>query len=287
MDTDARPNVIATRPKINLRASGKSVTDVVDLPLEVRSDRIAFMENQLPPATGEHWVALGVSRAPTITCPANLSKTYWEFNYVFPVNPAAPINTMPMYFCQDGQDPPPIGDLALDSLTGRNEANAVPSAQMEGITCLGPQEHVLLQPVIYVGHPNTVWNVFPGDEIRLMHFVQVIGLAPTIRFVINSDAGGFGWRLYEGDVNAPNLGKEVAIPVPYTALSTTMFFWMIGTVPTGASPGSHNFTFRVEKSDEPSKYGSATDMVWIGEWVPPPTPGGAKHTIYLPLVLRQ
>jgi hypothetical protein len=287
MDTDARPNVIATRPKINLRASGKSVTDVVDLPLEVRSDRIAFMENQLPPAAGEHWVALGVAKEPKITCPLSLTIPSWEFNYTFPVNPASPISRLPMYFCQDGQDPPPIGDLALNVLAGHADASAVPSAQMEGITCLGPQEHVLLPPVIYVGHPNTVWNAFPGDEVRLMHFVQVIGLAPTVTLAINSEVPGFGWRVYTGTDSAPNLVTEVNITQPYTASPGLMFFWMIGTVPTGASPGARNFTFRVEKAADPSKYGSATDMVWIGEWVPPPTPGGAKHTIYLPLVLRQ
>jgi hypothetical protein len=287
VDSNASPTLITARPKLNIKANGLAIPGLPDLPLEVRSDRIAFMENQLPPAAGEHWVALGVAREPKITCPASLSKPAWEFNYVFPVNPATPINTLPMYFCQDGQDPPPIDIPGSSLLASAAYANSAPAVQMEGITCLGPQEHVLLQPVIYVGNASTVWNVFPADEVRLKHYVQVIGLAPTIRFLINSDAAGFGWRLYEGSDSAPNISREVDITKPYTASPGLMFFWPVGTVPTGTVPGSHNFTLRVEKSDDPSKYGSATDMIWVGQWTPPPTPGGAKHYIYLPLITRQ
>jgi hypothetical protein len=283
IDSNPSTTVISARPKMNI-----NVTGIPDLPLEVRSDRIAFMENWLPSAPGEHWVALGVAQAPKIICPAGLSRPSWEFNFAFSVHPDSPIAALPMYYCQDGQNAPPIDSRALNFLAGQKDGNTAPSTQIEGITCLGPQEHILnTNPVINVGNPNTVWNVFPLDEVRLKHYVQVIGLAPTITLSIDSDKAGFGWRVYKGDDKAPNLLNEVDITQPYTALPSTMFFWLIGTVPAGTSPGSYNFTFRVNKGADPNTYGSSADMVWVGAWAPPPPPGGAKYSIYLPLVIKQ
>jgi hypothetical protein len=277
----------AGAPKVRLEVNGMPFAGTPSLPLEMRSDRITYMENSLPSASGEHWVALGVNQANKVTCPTGLNLTHWEFYFEYPVNPAAPINAFPLYYCQEGQNPPPMGGTIPSPLMSlKKEVNA-PGVQVEGITCLGPYEqNINTAPVIAVGHPNTLWNKYPLDEIRLKHYVQVIGLAPTIKFIISSDLAGFGWKLYEGDDNAPNLSKEVDMTQAYTALPTMMFFWMIGTVPAGTSPGPHTFSLRVEKSDDSSKYGLSTDLVWVGSWVAPPPPGGKIFGIYVPLVRK-
>jgi hypothetical protein len=287
VDSNPITTVIGARPRMNVRANGSPIAGIPDLPLEVRSERISFMENLLPSAPAEHWVALGVAPEPKITCPTGMSKASWEFNFAFSIHPDSPIAALPLYYCQDGQDAPPIGGLASALLVGQQGVKAVPSTQFEGITCLGPQEHSLAtNPAIYVGNPNTVWNVFPQDEVRLMHYVVVTNTL-AIRFSVSSGTAGFGWELYEGTVKTANFAKPVDVTIPYTASFGYSFFWLIGTVPTGTIPGSHNFTLRVEKADDSSVYGSSTDMVWVGQWVPPPTPGGTKHYVHLPLVIRQ
>jgi hypothetical protein len=274
-------------PKVRLEANGKLVAGTPILPLEVRSDRIPFMENALPSASGEHWVALGVDSTNKVTCPTGLNLTNWEFFFEFPVNPATPIDTFPLFYCQDGQSAPPIGVAALSQLAIQNAAGSASGIQLEGVTCLGPyDQNINTNPVIYVGHPNTVWNKLPLDEIRLQHYVQVIGYSPTIKFIINSDLVGTGWKLYEGSDSAPNLSKEVDITKPYTASSSMMFFWMIGTVPAGTSPGSYTVSLRVENSTASSDYGASTDLVWVGQWVQPPPAGTGFHFTYLPMVKR-
>jgi hypothetical protein len=192
-----------------------------------------------------------------------------------------------MYYCQDGQTAPPVGSLGWSLLAVQQGSDAVPSTQLQGVTCLGPQEHSLdTMPVINVGNPNTVWNVFPGDEVRLRHYVQVIGLAPTITFGIDADKAGFGWRLFKGDENAPS-ATEVDTSKPYTASPRTEHFWLVGAVPTGTTPGATSLTFRVTKGADPSIHSSSTDMLWVGQWVAPPTPVAARYDVYLPLVTRQ
>jgi hypothetical protein len=274
-------------PKIRLESNGVLVAGTPILPLEVRSDRISFMENVLPSVNGEHWVALGVDSTNKVTCPAGLNLLNWEFFVEYPVNPAVPIDTFPLYYCQDGQNPPPIGLTALSLLANQKVDVHAPGIQLEGVTCLGPYaQNINTNPVIYVGHPNTVWNKLPLDEIRLQHYVQVIGLAPTINFIISSNISGLGWKLYEGDENAPNLSKEVDITKPYTALPTMMFFWMIGTVPGGTRPGSYTVSLRVENNTKPAEYGASTDLIWVGQWVEPPLPGSNPNFFYLSIIKR-
>jgi hypothetical protein len=272
-------------PKVRLEANGTLVSGTPIVPLVIRGDRIPFKENALPSASGEHWVALGVDPTNKVTCPSGLELPNWELFFEFPVNPATPIDSFPLYYCQDGQTPPPFGETALSLIANQNEKGSVYSIQVEGITCLGPYEqNINTNPVIYVGHPNTIWNTLPLDEIRLQHYVQVIGLAPTIKFIINSDIAGLDWKLYEGDENAPDLSKEVDITQPYTVSPNIMFFWMIGTVPAGTNSGPYNVSLRVENSVKPGEYGASSDLVWVGQWVAPPPPGENHYYSYLPLI---
>jgi hypothetical protein len=273
-------------PKVRLEANGVPVAGIPSVSLVIRSDRIPFMENELPSASGEHWVALGVDPTNKVTCPTDLNLPNWEFFFEFPVNPATPIDSFPMYYCQDGQTAPPFGITALSLIANQVEKRSTDGIQEEGITCLGPYEqNINTNPVIYVGHPNTVWGKLPLDEIQLQHYVQVIGLAPTINFIINSNITGFDWKLYEGDESAPDLSKEVDITQPYTASPNIMFFWMIGTVPTGTRPGPYTVSLRVENSANPDEFGSSTDLIWVGQWVAPPPPGTNSY-FYLPLIKR-
>lgn len=269
-------------PKAEMQVDASSIQD---FSLVVRGNQIPFMENNLPSAAGEHWVALGLDTATPATCPTGLNTSAWEFYFRFPTNPATPIDSMPLYYCQEGQDAPPVGNAVMRLLAGDKGKRA----QADGVTCLGPyNQNLNTNPTLVVSHPHTVWDAYTGDEIRLMHTVQQLGTVPAVKFSITSDVDGFGWKLYPGTDTAPNLSAEIDMSQPYTLPTSFEAFWMIGTVPAGVSAGSHTVNFRAEKSDDSGISGVSTDLIWTGDWVAPP-PGPTVGNLsgkFLPLIKK-
>ncbi len=279
----------ATKPRIQLDGYVPSKNDIVNpIPLELRPERMTFAENELPALGGEHWVTLGAAQTPKATCPAGMNYTSWEYHVSLPVDLAGKGTEIPLYLCQEGQDPPPFAQVALQTLGQGSKGRKTLAVQTGGITCLGPQNQSLvpfLTPnTVDLGNPAIAWNIQPPKEVRIRHIAQVnsVGLM-SLNFSINSQINSMNWTLYEGDDKAPNFSRP--IPSPYLTKGF-VFIWLVGTVPAGTASGPYNVKVTATKADEPTVNGSATDIIWVGDWVPPPT-ALTGNLLYLPLLQKQ
>jgi hypothetical protein len=104
-----------------------------------------------------------------------------------------------------------------------------------------------------------------------------------VNFSINSQIGNMTWTLYQGSYNEPTLSKPISSPY-YTKGPEPI--WLVGTVPAGTAPGPYNVTVSAVKADDPAVTGSATNIIWVGDWVPPPT-ALTGNFLFLPLLQKQ
>jgi hypothetical protein len=261
--------------------------------LELRPERLTFLANTLPEAAGEQWLAFGVSPdAPA--CPAGLSikaGNWTTMGTLFLDLSHRPDNCLgcilPIYFCYEGQDSP-LAPLT-STLVGK------PASAAEGITCFGPQD-------VPIGTgPN--WNVMgagsltamPPASLRFHHAVSNhTGVARDFNLSYQSDLS-VSWRMYGGTSTAPNLGQPLANTVRLTD-NQVKFIWLISDpLPTNTRPGSYSVRFIAALASEPAATRWASDIIWVGDWVPPPTPHAAvtptptepsRGGVWLPLLVK-
>jgi hypothetical protein len=273
-DTNADPNQISNAPKIELNVSG-----IPDVPLEIRKERSEWMENNLPSQTGEHWVALGVADDPKVTCPSGLNQESWEFYLEFPVDLVGKADTLPLYFCQEGEDPPPIGQTVANLLIHQSDDNSGKTTTGEGITCIGPQDHPLsVTPVIHIGNPAVLWNIIPPKKVQHQHYLSLSSKPMTLNLSIDSDLASAGWTLYKDSAGAPDLSNP--IPSTYIATNTFSFFWLVGNIPSGTPSGSYRVAITAVQDGVPETSTTTSDLIWVGQWVPPG--GGPTLTLVSP-----
>lgn len=89
--------------------------------------------------------------------------------------------------------------------------------------------------------------------------------------------------IYQGSYTEPTLSKPILSPY-YTKGFESI--WLVGTVPAGTVSGPYNVTITAAKADDPSVTGSATNIIWVGDWVPPPT-ALTGNSLFLPLLQKQ
>lgn len=268
-----------THPVLQFTINSMPVIGIVDVPLEILPERATYLENNLPAATGEHWLALGVAANPKITCPSGLNNTGWEFHFSFPIDLVGKATNLPIYYCYEGEDAPPVSAMAAKIMAGANS----PSIQAEGITCVGPQDHSLVEsPALHIGNPGVAWNIVPPESVPFLHILEESTLTPVNLSAI-SNLTGSSWTFYKGDDSAPDMGQPITNP--WTPSSTFDVFWLVGEVPEGADAGSYNITVTAAKDGTPSVNAQVNDILWVGEWVPP-SGQNSDSTIYLPLLIR-
>jgi hypothetical protein len=259
---------------------------ITPIPMELRPERMTFAENELPALSGEHWVTMGVAQIPKTTCPNGLNYTNWSYQISLPADLASK-GEIPLYFCQEGQDPPPFAQAALQTFVQGTKGRKTLAVQTGGITCLGPQNHSLVTTST-AGNiqldPAIAWNIQPPKEVRIRIGMQsnysvFIGL----NFSINSQIGNMTWTLYQGTYKEPTLSKPISSPY-YTKGPEPI--WLVGTVPAGTAPGPYNVTVSAVKADDPAVTGSATNIIWVGDWVPPPT-ALTGNALFVPSLQKQ
>jgi hypothetical protein len=266
------------QPVMKFTINGMPVVGIVDVPLEMRPERMTYLENNLPAATGEHWLALGVAATPDVTCPSGINNTGWEFQFSFPIDLIGKATNLPTYYCYEGNDSPPVGGLAARIMAGANSA----SIQADGITCIGPQDQSLNPSLsMHIGNPGVAWNIKPPKSVSFMHYLSENTLTP-VNLSANSDLSGSTWTFYRGDDSAPDLNNPITNP--WTPSSTFDFFWLVGDIPTGASAGSYNVTVAAAKASDPSTSTHIDDLLWVGEWVSPGEENNYK--IFLPVLIK-
>ena len=261
--------------------------------LELRPERLTFLTNTLPQAAGEQWLAFGVSRdAPACPAGLNINARGWTaMGTIFLDLSHRPDNCLgcilPIYFCYEGQDSP-LAPLT-SALAGK------PAAAEEGITCFGPQD------VPIGGGPN--WSVMgagsrtamPPESLRFLHGVSNrTGVVQDFNLSYQSDLN-VTWRMYGGTSTAPNLGQPIASPLRLGD-KLTQFVWLISDpLPAGTRPGSYSLRFSAALASAPTASRWASDIIWVGDWVPPPTPRPAvtptptepsRGGVWLPLLVK-
>jgi len=266
--------------------------------LELRAERLTYVANALPQEEGEQWLPLGVSSdAPA--CPASLSIAAgnWSLMGTIFVDLSHRADNclgclQPIYFCYEGQDSP----LTMAKPTSAQAADSAPAT--DGITCFGPQT------VSIGGGPS--WNVMgttsliamPPESLRLYHAVSNrTGVERDFNLSYESDLA-VTWRLYRGTSTAPNMSQPLGNTVRLTD-KQVQFIWLISDpLPTDTPPGSYSLRFAAALASAPAEARWASDIIWVGEWVAPPTepppPATATATptepalrlLWLPVVVK-
>ncbi len=279
------PVLLVPGNQARLQLTDKTQSVMNPIPLELRPERMTFVQNRLPSVVGERWVTVGVAQSPKAFCPADLNLSAWEFFLNLPLDLFGNTGDVPLYFCQEGQNPPPIGQM-VQKVRGRKSLAATSGAiQADGITCIGPQPHSLATTfTIKFGNPAIAWGIKPPKEVKIFHELYASSYPISLNFSIDSQISGANWKLYWGDETAPDtsspIGPSATIP------NWLNFIWLVGTVPEGTPAGSYNVVVSAEKVGDPAVKSSVTDLIWADIWVAPPLPGGMTYN-YLPLILQK
>lgn len=270
-----------THPVLQFTINSMPVVGIRDVPLDILPERATYLENNLPSATGEHWLALGVSTDPNVkvTCPSGLNNTGWEFHFSFPIDLVGKATNLPIYYCYEGDDAPPVSVMAAKILAGAKAT----SIQAEGITCVGPQDHSLVEsPTLHIGNPGAAWNITPPDNVTFLHILEESTLT-AVNLSVSSNLPASTWTFYKGDDTAPDMGQPITNP--WMPSSTFDVFWLVGEVPEGTDAGSYNITVTAAKDGDPNISAQVNDILWVGEWVPP-SEQNSDYTIFLPLLIK-
>lgn len=275
-----------------LDESGFPPTTVLTIPLEYRPERLAFLESELPPAPGEHWLALGGVTFPTITCPSipDLGSGEWEFllNINFDFGGGQGVgegNVLPQYYCYQGQAPP-FFVTQLSRALGRD--GAVTSYQGEGVTAVGPDHLTLLDDFDWVLGGDLAGVVTPTLSITLSHHIGNRGhpLSPITFTLEYTSTLGDVWGIYSGTAAGPDI-PLVEIGGPFRVDDWKRYFWLIAEVPSTTADGPYNLFVTATVTDTQTvspATASHSSLIWVGGWVAPPR--GMPYWVYLPLVLR-
>jgi hypothetical protein len=279
------PVLLVPGNQARLELTDKTKSVMNPIPLELRPERMTFVQNRLPAGVGERWVTVGVAPSPKAICPADLNLSAWEFFLNLPLDLFGNTGDVPLYFCQEGQNPPPIGQVVQKVWGRKSLAGTGGAVQADGITCIGPQPHSLATTfTIKFGNPAIAWGIKPPKEVKIFHELYVNGFPLSLNFSIDSQINGANWKLYKGSETSPDLNQ--AIISPAIIPGGVNFLWLVGTVPDGTAAGSYNIVVNAEKVGDPAVKSSVTDLIWADIWVAPPLPGGMTYN-YLPLILQK
>ncbi len=284
--------VIFTQPQsATLEVGGTSMIGY----LEYRPERAAFLEENLPSASGEHWVPLGIETSPTLTCPSGELVVEPGANELFLnlwLDLDATERVLPLYLCYEGQEGPPgvsAADLSIARLASTLGGVGATSFQGDDITCLGPYQQPLKE-IDYGGPPSDDW-VLLGPVFTTITPTQVISLemvaeermqdALTINLDYASDLD-LAWGLYR---NTDRSGPITPTVDPFEVDWDTSF-WVIADVPGGDNaPDPGPYTLVVTGTAQAGGSQSAHSvLLWQGVWVAP-SDGG--NELFLPAVLKQ
>jgi hypothetical protein len=269
---------ITYTPRLTLKYASAPYTSVLTVPLELKPGYLGFLENKMPQAPSEHWLAMGAVTTPTVSCSSVPTMTNWMFEAEFWLDlggtPDAGMGaTLPLYDCYKGQTPPPFVGLA--------------SYQDWGITCLGPQPIFLEDvPRIELAGTHSAW-ITPTQTITFYHPIRNwTGITRTVT-ITHTSTPTLPWQFYTAFESDPT----TLVPITDT-IDLPASFWKIRplwakvTVPEDAPAGAATLVITATDVTSPTLSTWTSDLVWVGEWVAPSPPPWEKHKVYLLLMLR-
>lgn len=271
---------ITYTPRLTLRYASTPYTSLITVPLELRPEYLGFLENRMPEAAGEHWLAMGAVTTPTVDCSSVPTMTNWmvEAEIWLDMGGTADAGvgqSLPLYACYEGQTSP----TSLRALL----------SQDWGITCVGPQPVSLEEgPRIELAGTHTAW-ITPTQTITFYHYLRNwtgTGVTRTVA-VSHTSTPSLPWRLYTAFESAPT----TLVPITDTVEVPASFFkirplWAIVTVPENTPAGAATLVITATDVASPTLSTWTSDLLWVGEWVAPPPPPWERYKVYLPLVIR-
>jgi hypothetical protein len=263
--------------------------DIIDIKPEVKSERMDFVTNALPASPGEIWVPLGLPTSPALTCPEGLNlppedwiilgNTYLDLGGVVTTHHGEVID---VYYCYEGQENPfsSSDEFVLPVLSSLNLEIPLTNYDDWNVTCIGPQLWQLLDKsaslkLLYMN----VAHVEPTETISVYHRIDVTS---DMSITIDIDSPWVvSWKMYGGTQDAPDLGDPLTSPF---FVDDVQHLWLFADVPAETADGSYTLKVSASPVLFPTPPASISDLIWVGEWVPPAyTP---SKPIYLPLINR-
>jgi hypothetical protein len=252
--------------------------------VEYRPERFDFLGRQLPAKAGEHWIALGLS--PTGGCPPGLPKVAgdWELKLDMWLDLDATPRVLPVYLCQEGQDPPPgVSAAAMQAvrLAGATRLSGlvVSSEQGEGITCAGPLRYDLGGSIDAPWLIEGPWGVgiTRTHSITIEHMVVNRRASDMAVGLAHSSDLGVAWGLFEDEAG----NQPLRLPITVASFDYKTFYLIGQAVPTSTAAGQYSLVVTATAGGE-DRVTSA--LIWLGEWVAPP---GGQVKVHLPTVMKQ
>jgi hypothetical protein len=89
------------------------------------------------------------------------------------------------------------------------------------------------------------------------------------------------WKLYGGTAAGLDLNRPLTLPLTVNA---SQVVWWRATVPRDTPSGAYTLVITGTSTAAPPVR-HASDMIWVGDWVPPPLLP-TQQRAYLPVVVR-
>jgi hypothetical protein len=265
------------------------------LPLLPAAGRLTFLENTLPQAPGERWLALAGSAEPRVTCPAispAVAAGSWQVAATLNLDLPADVGTLTSYLCYEGADEPFPGTAAA---LGRRAASmaGLDAVSGEGITCLGPIPLAVGALTVQGGvTPLAVADDGAARTIRLPHRLTWMGSGTVVTRVSVDSSLPIPWSLYRSFQSAgvcatPDLAAPITPGATDVNVQPGSFagpcVWLVGTVPANAAIPHGPYNVKLTATMVPALLGSAwgSDQIWYGGWQPPPEVPAPRAYDYL------
>jgi hypothetical protein len=261
---------------------------VSQLNLRPAPERQTYAEENLPAATGEHWVAITGTGDATAVCDGeDMDARQWDLEFFYRLDfggeqGAGEGDTLAEYYCYEGQEAPfffpPTGIMAR-SLLNRF------ATQTGGVTCVGPFETIITSQWQEWGISGPHFRHYETSGPILFRYILDKPLdSYTYHFELDSELGA-GWGFYKGDENGPHQPLQ-PVEDPFTTTASRVYLWAVGEVSADAADGQYATTLSAtltSPDDAQPRRAEIRTTTWLGDWTPPePT----SYSIYTPILLR-
>lgn len=246
-----------------------SSSTVVTIPMEVRLDATLWANQNLPAATGEVWVALGIDSDTVINCPVMNSDSYTLATYMtldLSSRPQVCTNCiLPAYACyRTGA----AQSLLLQGMAGLL-ADDLKITAVDGFSCLGPGETQLVDESNWLFNAVSVSTTLkPGDPVILHYWAWNLDETSTQTFTFAQESTllGVDWVVHPGKTTnlwEPDLTQTVTSPVSIDP-DAFFHFYFTGTVPTDTVEGQYQHVFTLTSATstvQPSSWTGVSNLI--------------------------
>lgn len=262
--------------------------EALSFDLELAPERMSWIAANMAATSGYDWTALRPNLATVPACPAGISigAGMWEFYSETLIDYADDPGecsgcTLEHHVCWEGQDPPVQG---LVSSAGRS--GGLKSVQADGVTCFGPSAvrlHDMSSP------PDPAFMLAAGEiafveqppERVIFHSWLTNNSQTSYSVNLSAESSqGIQWRFFSNETATASLSQPLSLPA-----SSGREVWIAADIPAGAS-GVESVRIVATATSAPGNPVWGTNIVHIGDWVPPPGGEPESARVWVPVASR-